>query len=140
MKVVFDTNVVLNAAMGRPGHEEAQELINAVINGEISGIVTANSITDIHFIVQKRIGEREARAVIYNLLALFDIAPIDGDVCLRALGLPMEDYEDAVLAVCAANEEADYIVTSDKDFLQVQGSPVPARSPAEVLAEVKKIR
>lgn len=137
MKVVFDTNVVLNAAMGRPGHEKAQELIQAVISGEISGIVTANSLTDIHFIVRKRAGEEKARIVIYNVLSLFDIAPVDGDVCLTALSTPMNDYEDAVLAVCAAKEDADYIATNDKGFISVKGSPVLALRPADVLNAIR---
>ena len=49
--VAFDTNVILNAAMGRDGSEMAQELIQSVVDGDITGMVTANSITDIHFIV-----------------------------------------------------------------------------------------
>ena len=137
IKVVFDTNVVLNAAMGRSGYEEAQELIQAVISGEISGIVTANSLTDIHFIVRKKVGEEKARIVIYNVLSLFDIAPVDGDVCLTALSAPMSDYEDAVLAVCASKEGADYIATNDKGFISAKGSPVVALCPADVLNAIR---
>lgn len=58
MKVVFDTNMILNAAMGRPGYEEAQELIQAVVNEKISGLITANSITDIHYVVRKSLGKK----------------------------------------------------------------------------------
>ena len=81
MKVVFDTNVILNAAMGRPGYEEAQELIQAIVDEKISGLITANSITDIHYVVRKRLGEEAAREVIYNVLSLFDVAPVDGEIC-----------------------------------------------------------
>lgn len=42
--VVFDTNVILNAAMERPGSDEALKLIQTVISGEIIGVVTANTI------------------------------------------------------------------------------------------------
>ena len=48
MNVAFGTNVILNAAMGRDGSEYSQKLIQAVISGEITGIVTANTISDIH--------------------------------------------------------------------------------------------
>lgn len=140
MKVVFDTNVVLNAAMGRPGFEEAQELIQSVVDGEVLGIITANSITDIHYIVRKRVGEEKARQVIYNILLLFDVAPIDGDVCLTALSTNMDDYEDAVLAVCAEREDADYIATSDTGFIAAKGSPVKALRPADILDAIQHNR
>lgn len=136
-KAVFDTNVILNAAMGRDGSEMAQELIQAVVDGELIGIVTANTITDIHFIVRKRAGEEKARLVIYNVLALFDIAAVDGDVCLTALNTEMSDYEDAVLAACASREGADYIATSDQDFLKA-GSPVPVKTTADILKLLKE--
>ena len=86
MKVVFDTNMILNAAMGRPGYEEAQELIQAVVNEKISGLITANSITDIHYVVRKKLGEETAREVIYNVLSLFDVAPVDAVVFLYDMG------------------------------------------------------
>lgn len=138
MKVVFDTNVILNAAMGRPGYEEAQELIQAIVDEKISGLITANSITDIHYVVRKRLGEEAAREVIYNVLSLFDVAPVDGEICFEALNLSMEDYEDAVLAVCASHEAADYIATNDTEFILAEGSPVKALLPADVLERIKK--
>jgi len=138
-RVVFDTNVILNAAMARDGPKAAQVLIHAVVDGELTGIVTANTITDIHYIVRKRAGEESARLVIYNVLALFDIAPVDGDVCSTALSTEMSDYEEAVLAVCAASDNADYIATNDEAFVRSAGSPVCAMRPADVLAAVRRI-
>lgn len=136
-KVVFDTNVILNAAMGRDGSEMAQKLIQFVVDGEIVGIVTANSVTDIHYIVKKRAGEEKARLVVYNVLALFDIAPVDGDACSMALNTDMSDYEDAVLAVCAAREGADYIATNDEGLIKSKGSPVVALRPDDVVKAIK---
>ncbi len=132
MKVVFDTNVILDAAMGRPGSEDSQELIMAVVNEEIAGLVTANTITDIHYIVKKRCGDATAREVVQNTLYIFDVIPVDGEACSIALDEPMTDYEDAVLAVCAAREDADYIVTRDQAFLTAPG-PVPPMTPTELL-------
>lgn len=136
-KVVFDTNVILNAAMGRDGSEMAQQLIQFVVDGEIAGVVTANSITDIHYIVKKRAGDEKARMVVYNVLALFDIAPVDGDACSMALNTDMGDYEDAVLAVCAAREGADYIATNDEGLIKSKGSPVVALRPDDVVKAIK---
>ena len=136
--VAFDTNVILNAAMGRDGSEMAQELIQSVVDGDITGMVTANSITDIHFIVKKRLGDEKARLVVYNVLALFDIASVDGDACSIALNTEMKDYEDAILAVCAAREGADYIATNDEGLIAEKGCPIAALRPDEILRLLKE--
>ncbi len=138
MKVVFDTNVILDAAMSRPGSEDSQGLIRAVVNEEIAGLVTANTITDIHYIVKKRYGDKVARAAVQNTLYVFDVIPVDGESCMDALSLPMDDYEDAVLAVCAAREGADYIATGDQGFLNAT-SPIQVMSPADLLRMIEEI-
>lgn len=131
-RVVFDTNIVLNAAMNRKGSEDSLRLIQAVINEEIIGMVTANTITDIHYIVKKRCGDSVARAAVQNTLYVFDVIPVDGESCMEALALPMTDYEDALLAVCAARENADYIATGDQTFLAAP-SPVQPITPSALL-------
>lgn len=132
MRVVFDTNVILDAVLERADFQSAQSLLMAAANERISGIVTANSITDIYYVAWKMMGDQEARRAIANILAVFDIAPVDGEICATALSIPMSDYEDAVLAVCAAMEGADYIATGDKDFLKAE-SPVPVKTAADIL-------
>ena len=94
---------------------------------------SANSITDIYYIARKTIGDEKAREAVADLLALFDVAPVDGDGCSKALATPMKDYEDAVLAVCSAQEGADYLVTRDEDFLAAEGCPVQVVSPGTLL-------
>ena len=54
MTVAFDTNVILDAAMGRNDYESAQALVQAVLSEDVTGVVTANTITDIHYIIKKR--------------------------------------------------------------------------------------
>ncbi len=133
MKVVFDTNIILNAAMGRDGSEQAQKLIQAVISGEVTGIVTANTITDIHYVVKKRAGDAAARQVVQNTLELFDVVPVDREACETALVLQMGDYEDAVLAACANEAGADFIATQDDGFISSEGSPVVVLEPQDIL-------
>lgn len=132
LKVFFDTNVLMDSILNRPGRQNALKLIRAVSEEKILGIVTANSITDIYYLSRKGIGDQAAREAILDLLSIFDIAPVDGDACSMALNEPMSDYEDAVLAVCAAREEADYIVTGDQTFLTAP-SPVQPVTPSDLL-------
>ena len=132
MKVAFDTNVLLDTILNRSGREDALRLMLAVSEEKIEGVVSANSITDLYYLARKGIGDEAAREAIFDVLSVFDVAPVDGDACSMALNTPMSDYEDAVLAVCAAREEADYIATGDKGFAKAD-SPVQVRTPAEIL-------
>lgn len=137
MKIVFDTNVLLNAILDRPGRAESLELMLAVAEEQITGVVSANSITDLYYLSRKGIGDKAAREAVFDILSMFDVAAVDGDACAMALNTPMSDYEDTVLAVCAARGEADYIATCDQDFLKAD-SPVPARTPDELLTMLER--
>ena len=132
MTIAFDTNVLLDAIANRAGYQEAQALITTVIDQEIKGVVAASSITDIYYIARKYIGDQNARAAIRNLIKVFDVSSVNAEICLTALDLPMKDYEDAVLAVCSSQANADFIVTRDRGFLEAE-SPVPTKSPEDLL-------
>ena len=132
MKVAFDTNVLLDTILNRPGREDALRLMLAVSEEKFVGVVSANSITYMYYLARKGIGDEAAREAIFDVLSMFDVAPVDGDVCSMALNTPMSDYEDAVLAVCAVREGADYIATGDQGFIKAD-SPVQVRTPAQLL-------
>ncbi len=132
-KVVFDSNVLLDAIANRADYQAAQKLIMMVAEEKITGIITANSITDIYYIARKSIGDDAARTAIWNLMTVFDVAGVDGGTCAAALELPMRDYEDAVLAVCAEREGAEYIITRDERLCREEGCPVKAIFPAAML-------
>lgn len=117
MRVAFDTNVVLDAIMVRPDAEATARLLRAVAEEKIEGIITANTITDIYYVARKKIGDKKAREAIFALLSIFNVAAVDGSVCVDALSLPMTDYEEAVMAVCADRNGAGYIATRDVDFV-----------------------
>lgn len=118
MRIAFDTNVLLDAIMARPDAEAATRLLREVTEENIEGVITANTITDIYYIARKKIGDKNAREAIFELLSIFDVAAVDGSICMDALSLPMADYEDAIMAVCADRNFAGYIVTRDNDFVK----------------------
>lgn len=133
MKIALDTNVLLDVVLRRGKYQESLKLAFLIAKGEADGLISANSITDIYYIARKSIGDDKAREAVADLMAIFDVAPIDGDTCATALYTPMSDYEDAVLAVCAANAGAEYVVTRDEWFLSTEGSPVQAIRPSKAI-------
>jgi len=120
MRILLDTNVILDVILARdPYVLSANKIIEMICNDEVEAAVTASSITDIYYIVKKRLGDVTARDAVRHILNIFNIINVDGADCDYALNLPISDFEDAVVVICAKRGAIDYIVTNDKEFLQV---------------------
>ena len=133
MNVIIDTNVILDDILNRtPNVTDARRITELVTEGKIAGHISANSITDIYYVTDKKHGDDVAKDVIRGLLQSFSIVAIGGEACLAALDKPMDDFEDALVAVCAENANLNYIITNDKAFLDLD-LPVPSINPTDFL-------
>ncbi|RIK41327.1 MAG: PIN domain nuclease [Chloroflexi bacterium] len=133
MKVLFDTNVILDLLLARePFANAATQLVAKVEQADIEGRLCATTVTTIHYIVTKKLGAKQAALAIDRLLHLFDIAIVSRSVLLNATTLPFRDYEDAVLHEAARVTGADAIVSRNlADFPQAQ---LPVYDPPTLLA------
>lgn len=112
MRVLFDTNVVLDVLLDRrPFSAVAAQLVARVERGEIEGLLGATTLTTIHYILAKEVGGDAALGSIRQLVRLFTVAGVDERVLTSALELPFEDFEDAVLHEAARLAGARLIVT-----------------------------
>ena len=119
--VLFDTNIILDALASRePYNREAEQLFLLVAKEQIIGFITANSVTDIYYLIRKNSTEADARKAIRNLLLLFEIVDITKIDCEKAIDIDNSDYEDAILVVCAKKSKIDIIVTRDEELLEYQ--------------------
>ena len=131
MRVLFDTNIVLDVLMDRaPYADAAVELFSRVEDGSLIGYVCGTTITTVFYLAAKTIGPTRAREEIGKLLMLFEIAPVNRLVLEGALDLDFNDFEDAVIHEAACHAGADAIVTrNQKDF---RGSGISIYSSAEL--------
>ena len=132
MRILIDTNVVLDFLGARENFESAEKIWKLCAAGRIEGFVSASAITDIFFILQKLID----REMVYSTLEMFLSAINIGDVTTReileALKKRNKDFEDTVQSECAISYSADYIITRDvKGFIN---STVKAISPDAFLS------
>jgi len=119
MKALIDTNTVLDALASRkPFCADAERIFLLAADERFEGFVTANSITDIYYLLRKNTSEEVSRDALRNLLQLFTVVDITGHDCEAALDSPVGDYEYALIAICAVNAGVDCIVTRDEAFLQ----------------------
>ena len=135
MRILFDTNVVLDDLLDRhPFVSDASRLMQYVGQGRIDGILCATTLTTMYYVASRGRSEPYARRQAYNLVRLFDVAPVDSNVLSGAFSLDFTDYEDAVLHEAADRVNADGIVTrNQRDF---RSASLQIYSPDELLRVV----
>jgi predicted nucleic acid-binding protein len=132
MRLLIDTNVVLDALMNRNSWAEpAQKLLVAVAEEKAEGCITASTFTDIHYILKKHLKDEEkTRQALIGLLSVVTVLDVTESDCERAFELPMKDYEDALLAYCGKRHKVDLIITRNMD--DFKGSPIKTLEPVNM--------
>jgi predicted nucleic acid-binding protein len=132
VKLLFDTNVVLDVLLDHQPHAQSSALTWAAVEtGLAEGMLAAHAVTTIHYLIRKERGNAKARRIVSDILRVFKVAAVDGAVVEEALQLPFSDFEDAVTASAARLAGCDYIVTRDpKGF---RGTAIRALTPEALL-------
>ena len=133
MRVLIDTNVILDAVIRRvPYNNPAERLFLLIAEDRLKAYITASSVTDIYYLLHRHFRDAgEAKQVLAKLFVLFEVLEVTQSDCERALSLAMNDYEDALLATCAKRKKLDMIVT--RNLYDFKDSPVKAMVPDEFI-------
>ena len=132
MKVLIDTNIILDVLCKRPDfYEDSAKIFKLCEVKKISGVISALSIPNIMYILRKELDADKTREILDSLMLIFSVADLKADDLKKAADMRFKDYEDAIQSACAARIKANYIVTRNiKDFSE---SKVTAIKPAELL-------
>lgn len=134
-RLLFDVNVILDVLLDRAPHADiASEVWGCVEDGGAAGLLSAHAVTTIHYLNAKEVGPKAGGQTTDSLLSVFDVAAVDRQVLLSAIGLGWKDFEDAVTAAAAQRAKCDALVTRNPD--DFKRSPVRVLTPAEALAWV----
>lgn len=134
MKVLIDTNVIVDALMSRePWKESAEKIFLMAANRIMDVYITASSAADIYYLVRKCLHSTEqAKQVMGKLFSLMGILAVTEDECVDALASAVSDYEDAVIERTAVKAGMDYIITRNvKDY---QGAMIKVMLPDDFSA------
>lgn len=135
-RVLLDTNIILDIALGRtPFFESASKIFELIDRAEIQAHITASTVTDIYYISKKEKGHGLAIEFVSNLIQVVDVIGVDKEVILKALENDLNDFEDAIQAAAADFQGIDIVVTRNvKDFSQ---SKIKAIAPPDFLRKFK---
>ena len=133
MRVMLDTNVVLDVLQARAGFvDDAVAVFDMIERNAITGLLCATTITTLAYLAGKTVGKSQAVRQIRELLVLFEVAPVTRAVIDGALKSGVSDFEDAILAEAALLAGAGAIITRNlRDFAH---SPVRAHTPGQWIA------
>jgi predicted nucleic acid-binding protein len=118
MKILIDTNIILDIALERqPFVEAAIRLLEVTQRVDLVLYVTATTITDLYYITRKARGRATARNFIVDLMQFVEVAGVGRTVIEEALHSKVADFEDAVQESAAKQYAIQVIVTrNEKDF------------------------
>lgn len=125
MKILFDTNVVLDVLLDRePFVEASAHVLSRVESGQLTGYLCASTITTLHYLMAKSLGNQRALSEIRKLLSIFEIAPVNRPVLEGALETDFKDFEDGVIHESARLMDVEAIVTRNETDFEKAGLAV----------------
>ena len=132
MDLLLDTNIVIDHFGNRPGFvDDANKVFCIGAFGDANLWVAPQSLNDTFYILRKVLGAEAIQKAFAKSLTFLHVCPVSHDLYQRATDEAWPDMEDCLIALCAQEVKADYIVTRDaKGFSK---SPIKAISPQEAL-------
>lgn len=135
MRVMFDTNVVLDVLQQRQPHQVySAQLMSRALDGELDGFLAAHAVTTIFYILRKSIGVEQAKNTISWLIKSFQVTTCDAVILTQAAESEFSDFEDGVVAFSALRAECDWIATRNTpDFKHSKVSGVTPEALLQIL-------
>lgn len=130
MKVLIDTDVLLDVALARQPHVEDSAGVLRWAESSGDAAVAWHSLTNCAYLL-----EGSGRAFLAMLLQIVRVAPAGDSEARRAMDLRLPDLEDAFQVAAALAWGAECIVT--RNLADYKKSPVRAISPATFLNHIR---
>lgn len=138
LKVLFDTNVVVDIALKRqPFYSASLRVLTLAYQGAIEAFISASTVTDIYYLVRKAKGHDATLDFLKLIIPFCQIAAIDQRVITHALMSSITDFEDAVQYEAAILAQLDAVVTRNPQDFPMQGLPI--FTPEVLLQEISPL-
>lgn len=132
MRLLIDTNVLLDMIFSRTGCENSIRLFKKIEKEGSAAYITASAVTDLFYIIRKETHNTEKTyEVLENVLKLTQILSVTGNDIRDAFDEKWKDFEDCLQFTVAKNTKMDCLITNNiKDYIN---SSLPILSPYEYI-------
>ncbi|GHT78958.1 PIN domain-containing protein [Actinomycetota bacterium] len=136
MELMLDNNIVIDKLCQRePFYKLSNKVCLLGLVGDANTHISVNMLSDIFYILRKDYGNMRAQEMILENLSYLKLCGVSADDGIASLRQEWDDFEDCLVARCAENVKADYIITRNPgDFKR---SLVPALTPEELFELLK---
>lgn len=137
MKIFLDTDILIDVALDRkPFSNDASLLLDKLEMKQADGFIAWHTISNLYYICSSSFQDRKLKGYIKDLLIFLSVSETATKDAIRALGLNVCDFEDAMQISAAMSCKADFIATRNiRDF---KHSPIPACLPGEIIKIIDK--
>lgn len=116
-RIYFDTNIMLDLLLERPGYAAAARILQLQEDGDCSVCMSPLSIADIAYVLRKTVPASLIVPTLKQISSIVDIVPMDDAQLQQAIMLNGPDFEDLLQFTCAVSNGCSAIITHNpRDF------------------------
>ena len=118
MKVLLDTNIIIDIALERqPYFTNSETVLAFVEQGQIEGYISASTISDLYYLIRKQKGRDLTIEFLQEILTFCQIATVNQAAIRMAFTTNFQDFEDSIQYSTAVVNKLDAIITRNpQDF------------------------
>ncbi|MDZ8139139.1 MAG: PIN domain-containing protein [Nostoc sp. DedQUE04] len=118
MRILLDTNIIVDDALERePFLEASEQVLVLVEQGQVEGYISASTFSDLYYIIRRARGREWTLTYLRQLVNFCQVAIVDSTTINMALNLNFRDFEDAIQYSSAVLNHLDAIITRNpRDF------------------------
>ena len=134
MKILIDTNVIVDVALERQAYLEASEQVLLLVEQDrFDGYISASTVSDLYYILRKQKGREWTIDFLQRLFTYCEIATVNDAAIRTALSANFADFEDAIQYGTAMVNQLEAIVTRNPQDFPVEMPRI--LTPTQLIAE-----
>lgn len=137
MKLLLDTNILIDLVAPRPPYDEAvRKLVVASVFGDVQLWASTQSYADAYYVLRKSAPEKAVKQALLSTLEFLSPCGTYAADLAGALESDWSDLEDYLVAHSAKHIRADYLITRDREM--AVRSPIGSMDADSFLAFMEK--
>lgn len=131
---MIDTNIFIDVLTARePFFQNARSVLKLCEEKKVQGFLSASAVTDLYYLLHRHFHSNEtAYEKLGYILDIVKVLTVTNEDVLNAYLKKASDFEDCLLAICAASNGCQGIVTRNKKDFALFG--ITLFSPEEIIA------
>ena len=135
MKILIDTNIIIDNALERePFWNASEQVLSLIEKDTIAGYISASTFSDLSYIIRKARGRDWTLTYLKQLITFCQIATVNQAAIIMAFTTNFQDFEDSIQYSTSVVNKLDAIITRNpQDFPIVTPRII---TPEQLIAEL----